>query len=314
MVKSCLKKLINKSKEYSCIALVGIGAVAKELSQYLYFSNVEFMYAFDNGDKYTNRTFQGINITKPYKIEKEKVLYVVTPENIGVRNELIKQLENLNINNNDIFIYYNVRNADYIKTLSEEEYLDEVKDIFLEHFGYDLDVDNPRTYNEKISLNKFLDRNPRKAELTDKLKAKKWVKEKLGSEYVAELYGSWERAEDIDFSTLPNSFVLKTNNATCHNIIVKDKRDINEEEIRHMLNEWLKDEYGYHHLELHYNQIKPMILCEEYIDGIADTLYDYNVYCVHILHLFIFLAGFNSGFLVCTFSYLFIFIIWLTKF
>ena len=279
MVKSCLKKLIKKSKKYSSIVLVGIGGVAKELSQYLCFSDVEISYAFDNANKFINRTFQDVIITKPFKIEKDKVLYVVTPENMGVRNELIKQLISLNIDNNDIFVYYNVRNADYIKTLTEEEYLDEVKDVFFECFGYDLDVINPKTFNEKISLSKFLDKNPIKAELADKLKAKKWVKEKLGPEYVAKLYGSWKNAEDIDFSTLPNSFVLKTNNSSCSNIVVKDKSKINEKEVRDKLNNWLKEEYGYNFLELHYNQIEPMILCEEYLEGIADSLYDYNVYC-----------------------------------
>ena len=33
--------------------------------------------------------------------------------------------------------------------------------------------------------------------------------------------------------------------------------------------------------EPHYNEIEPRIVCEEYLEGLADNVYNYNIYCFH---------------------------------
>lgn len=47
------------------------------------------------------------------------------------------------------------------------------------------------------------------------------------------------------------------------------------------MNEWKEINYAYLSLELHYRDIEPKIICEEYLPGLADNVYDYNIYCFH---------------------------------
>lgn len=148
-------------------------------------------------------------------------------------------------------------------------------------FGYELDFENPKTYNEKINAEKLSNHNPYKTRLADKYLVKDWVKEQIGEEHVTKLYGVWDDANDIDFDTLPNAFALKVNNGSCKNIIVKDKKEIDQTQVRRQLNKWMHTNTAYYTREFQYKNIIPKIICEEYLEGVADNIYDYNVYCFH---------------------------------
>ena len=73
------------------------------------------------------------------------------------------------------------------------------------------DLNNPRTFNEKLQWLKLRDHNPLYNTLVDKYAVKQWVANRIGPEHVTETYARWDRAEDIDISKLPERFVLKTN-------------------------------------------------------------------------------------------------------
>ena len=46
--------------------------------------------------------------------------------------------------------------------------------------------------------------------LADKYRVREYLKEKGYEHILVKLYGKWDKAEDIDFGLLPNSFILKT--------------------------------------------------------------------------------------------------------
>lgn len=71
--------------------------------------------------------------------------------------------------------------------------------------------DNPQTFNEKLNWLKVNFRQDIMTRMADKIEAKNIVAEKIGSQYVIPLIGTWGSAEDIDFSTLPDKYVLKCN-------------------------------------------------------------------------------------------------------
>ena len=280
MISKNVKHIVKRASKYEKIAIVGLGRNGRELYDLLDISDVKITHAFDNSLNLVGKTFKGVVIAKPYKVEGN-CLYVITVAEKVNRCKLLQQLADLNILETDIEIYYSVRDYDYMKTLDSKCYVEEVQDIFFERFGYDLNVDNPRTYNEKICVDKVCNRDPRKSLLSDKYKVKDWVKEKIGEEYVVKSYGAWDDAFEIDFSILPQSFVLKVNNASGHNIVVKDKSKVDRDAVCKQLNEWLKEKFGFLLLELHYNDIQPKIICDEYLEGLAEEVYDYNIYCFH---------------------------------
>ena len=50
--------------------------------------------------------------------------------------------------------------------------------------------------------------------MADKYKVREYIKEKIGEEYLIPLLGVYDKFEDIDFSTLPNKFVIKPNHTS----------------------------------------------------------------------------------------------------
>ncbi len=105
-------------------------------------------------------------------------------------------------------------------------------------------------------------------------------------DYLPKLLGKWDKASEVDFTALPNQFILKTNNGCGTCLIVNDKSKINERDIKHQLKNWLSIPYGYSGAELHYLKIRPCIIAEELL--ISDekqksfsphSLVDYKVWC-----------------------------------
>lgn len=153
--------------------------------------------------------------------------------------------------------------------------------------GVALDIDNPKTLYDKIAYMAFRTDTSEWSRLADKVEVRDYVKECGYGDYLPKLYGTWGQASDIDFEKLPNAFVIKTNNASATNMLVRDKSTMVEDDVRRKLDEWLKLDYGYRTCQPHYSRIKPLILAEEFL-GLADndksevkSLNDYKFYCVN---------------------------------
>ena len=143
-----------------------------------------------------------------------------------------------------------------------------------------INIENPKTFNEKIQWLKLYDYTPLKTQLTDKYLVKEWVKSKIGEKYVIKLLGSWDSFDQINFDLLPNQFVIKTNHGAGYNIIVKDKSKLNIKNARKKINKWMKTDYCFKSgFEFQYLNIKRKIIAEEYLENNKNELYDYKVFC-----------------------------------
>lgn len=121
------------------------------------------------------------------------------------------------------------------------------------------------------------------ADLADKYKVREHVAKSVGGDVLTNLYGCWERPEDINFDALPVPCVLKTNNACAANLIIRDRNEIDPAKIRHKLASWLKFPYGDITGQPHYSIIKPLIIAEEFLqqDPLDRSVlpYDYKFFC-----------------------------------
>ena len=173
-----------------------------------------------------------------------------------------------------------IRNYDYYNNLPPEEYESELKLWYKKHMNEDLDLDNPKTFNEKIQWLKLYDSTPIKTLLADKYLVKNYIKEKIGEQYIIPILKVWDSYEDINFDSLPNKFVLKANHGSGMNIIIHDKKKYNIETIRNTAKRWMNINFAFvSGFELHYMNIKPKIIAEKYIDNNNGDLYDYKSYC-----------------------------------
>ena len=120
------------------------------------------------------------------------------------------------------------------------------------------------------------------AQLADKVSVRKYVELRIGRQYLNQLYGTWTSAEAIDFDSLPDRFVLKTNNGCGSNVIVRDKEKMNREDVKKELAYWLQYPYGDLTGQIHYSRIHPLILAEEYLEqerGGDSLPSDYKFFC-----------------------------------
>jgi len=149
------------------------------------------------------------------------------------------------------------------KYMSDEKF---IKRMFKIRMGYDLDLNNPQTFNEKLQWLKLYDRKPEYIQMVDKYEAKKYVTSVIGEEYIIPTLGVWERFEDIDFDALPKQFVLKCTHDSGGLVICRDKSSFNKNEARKLINKSLKRNYFWNGREWPYKNVKPRIMAEKYME------------------------------------------------
>ena len=69
--------------------------------------------------------------------------------------------------------------------------------------------------------------------MVDKLAAKDYVAQRIGEQYIIPTLGVWDSAENIDWDSLPNQFVLKTTHGGggCGVVVCKDKSSFDKEKV-----------------------------------------------------------------------------------
>ena len=164
------------------------------------------------------------------------------------------------------------------KSMPDELYL---KIKYYLCFGKKLNLDNPKSFNEKIQWLKLHDRNPRYPSLVDKAEVKKIIADKIGTKHIIKTYGVWNSFSEIDFSSLPNQFVIKCTHDSSSVIICSDKRVFNYDESNRILTTGLSCDFYKLGREWVYKDIKPRIIAEELITD-SDNSYelrDYKFFC-----------------------------------
>lgn len=173
-----------------------------------------------------------------------------------------------------------------------------IKLMYRLHLGKRPDIENPRTYNEKLQWIKLYDRRDEYTMMADKYEVRKYVADKIGEEYLIPLLGVWDRAEDIDFDKLPDKFVLKCNHNSGKGMcICKDKSKLDIANVRRELSDGLKEKYFYKGREWPYKNIKPRIVCEKYMESSSGDLKDYKFMCYNgePKHCFVFSDRFSES-------------------
>lgn len=143
-----------------------------------------------------------------------------------------------------------------------------------------LNLENPKTYNEKLQWMKLYNHNPEYTIMADKYEVRKLIEKRIGKEYLFPLLGVWESFDQIDFNSLPNQFVLKCTHDSGGLIICKDKSNLNLKTARKKLSRCLKRNYYGSGREWQYKNIIPRIIAEQYmVDESGEQLKDYKFFC-----------------------------------
>lgn len=155
-----------------------------------------------------------------------------------------------------------------------------IKICYRAAFGRKLDLQNPRTFNEKLQWLKLHDRRPEYTIMVDKLEVKKYVADKIGDEYIIPTLGVWDKFDDIDFSKLPDQFVLKCTHDSGGLVICRDKSKLDLKAAKKKINKSLRRNFFWVGREWPYKDVKPRIIAEKYLEDISTKeLRDYKFFC-----------------------------------
>ncbi len=141
---------------------------------------------------------------------------------------------------------------------------------------YWVNINNPKTFTEKMNWLK-LNQPPVGADvLADKYLVRNYVERIIGGEYLVQLLAVYESAHQIQYEQLPQQFVLKANHGSGWNIICEDKSTLDRDRVTENFTKWLKRNPFYISKESQYKEIKPLIVCESFL---GTNINDYKLFC-----------------------------------
>lgn len=148
------------------------------------------------------------------------------------------------------------------------------------NMSYPLNLDAPKSFNEKLQWLKLNDRKPIYSQMVDKYGAKFYVSDRLGDKYIIPTLGVWNRVDDIEWHKLPDRFVLKCTHNSGGLVISKDKSKLDIEKAKRILNQSLKFDFYKAGREWPYKDVPRRIIAEEFMeDSEGQDLSDYKIHC-----------------------------------
>ena len=163
-----------------------------------------------------------------------------------------------------------------LKRINDEAYL---RIMFRVSMGKPLNLNNPKTFNEKLQWLKLHDRRPEYTMMVDKYLVRDYIARTIGSQYLIPLIGVWDDPDEIDFDNLPEQFVLKCNhNSGLGMCICKDKSKLDLHKVRAELRKGIEQDYFITGREWPYKDVKRKIICEKFITDGGEDIADYKIH------------------------------------
>ena len=239
----------------------------------LEYYRINVLKCFDNDkSKWGSLLWNHIEVVEPYYTNAEELIVICFYDK-SVTDKITKQCVEIGFSN-----YVTVKWEDFREAISElpdKEYLELVGK---ERTGEYLDIDNPKSFNEKIQWMKLYDRNPLYHKLVDKYAVKEYVSLLIGDEYVIPSYGVWDSFKNINFDILPNSFVLKCTHDSGSVEVIKEKKEIDYIALEKKFCDYLNIDYYKLSREWCYKDVPRRILAEKCINEMDDVV-DYKIHC-----------------------------------
>lgn len=152
--------------------------------------------------------------------------------------------------------------------------------------GHRLHWKAPQRFSEKIQHYKAFYRNPEITQCVDKYDVRNYVEQKLGTDvYLNTLYQVCDTADSIDFSALPNQFIIKTTDGgNGDNVLIcRDKTKLDVNQAVRQVNSWRNKRYYIISREWAYEGAKQSKVIVERLlidpDNPTGSIDDYKILC-----------------------------------
>jgi hypothetical protein len=122
-----------------------------------------------------------------------------------------------------------------------------------------------RDFNDHINWLKLFDQRVETIRCSDKVRVRDYVRERVGSRYLVELFQVHQHFSQIDFERLPSAFVIKANHDCGTVILVSDKSSFDVASAEARVEKALKRPFGWRTGQWQYSYIRPSVLVEEHV-------------------------------------------------
>lgn len=153
--------------------------------------------------------------------------------------------------------------------------------LYKGHSGRLPDLDNPKTFSEKLQWMKLNLRSDLMSTCVDKYEVGNYIRDKGYGNLLPKIYGLYDSVYQIDWEVLPEQFVIKATHGSNWNLIVKDKKEIDKWIWEKVFEIWLDDNIFWPGREWPYKNLKPRLMSEEYLEDKSGGLMDYKIFCFH---------------------------------
>lgn len=153
--------------------------------------------------------------------------------------------------------------------------------------GYWVNWKHPKTFTEKLQWLKVYNHRPEYTMMVDKYAVKQYVADRIGWQHIIPTLGVWDKAEDINWDTLPKQFVLKTTHGGGSGgvVLCKDKMTFDKNVAIVKLNKSMSSDIYSALREWPYKNVKRQVIAEKFMipnDKLNDPTYDltdYKFFC-----------------------------------
>ena len=138
---------------------------------------------------------------------------------------------------------------------------------------------SPSSYTVKVLCKMMFDRNKLLPIISDKLAVRDFVRGRVGSPILNEIFAVYDTEAEIRFDELPDRFVLKANHGNSFNYFVKSTIDKRADIMIPLARKWLSTNYGRLKGEWAYAKIPPRLFAEKYLEDKNGELIRYKFFC-----------------------------------
>lgn len=183
-----------------------------------------------------------------------------------------------------------LRRPDYLVLPKARVVREVLGGVFQEHLGYPLNLDAPQTFSEKLQWRKVHDRRAILPVVVDKYRARDYVSDRVGTEYLIPLLHVSDQPAAIPWDELPVPFIIKPNNGSGSKFIVRNLAAIDRQGVVAALSRSMQEIYGLSMLEWAYSRVPPRIVIEQLLldqQGLLPKDFKFHVFGgrVEFLHV-----------------------------
>lgn len=146
------------------------------------------------------------------------------------------------------------------KLISDERFICQK---YKKRFLSELKFNNPQTFNEKINVMKINDAAYDLSLFVDKYHVRDYIRQKIGEEYLVEIFGVHDYISRELFNSFPDQFIIKGVHGVSMNYICNKKNQVSYENLEKKINKWLNRNAYYVSREKQYKNIEPKYIVEK---------------------------------------------------